>query len=279
MLAILIEFDWLRLGVGLLIAAALAGAAWRLHLLAPSGALAAWLLGGLTYGLGGLPAAIVLVVFFASSSLLTRLFTRRKKTLAATFSKGGRRDWAQVLANGGPALLVLALGATGGLPRYLVWPAFAAALASVTADTWATELGVLSRSQPRLITSGTRVPKGTSGAVSAMGSLAAAGGALLIGLASSLLAQGTLPWSGLLAIGLGGLLGSYFDSLLGATVQAIYYCPQCKKETEQHPLHTCGAATQQRRGWAWMNNDWVNFISAVFGVLVLLALANILPVA
>jgi uncharacterized membrane protein len=49
------------------------------------------------------------------------------------------------------------------------------------------------------------------------------------------------------------------DSLLGATVQAIYYCPSCRKETERHPLHTCGTPTEQVRGWSWMNNDWVNF--------------------
>jgi hypothetical protein len=48
-------------------------------------------------------------------------------------------------------------------------------------------------------------------------------------------------------------------------VQAIYRCPVCEKETERHPYHTCGAKTVQIRGWAWLNNDWVNFACAVFG--------------
>jgi uncharacterized membrane protein len=56
-----------------------------------------------------------------------------------------------------------------------------------------------------------------------------------------------------------------FDSLLGATIQAIYYCPLCHKETERHPLHTCGTSTSQRRGWYWLNNDLVNFLASVVG--------------
>jgi len=180
------------------------------------------------------------------------------------------------LANGGPALLVLAVGAAQWLPEYIAWPGFAAALASVTADTWATELGVLSKTQPQLITTGQRVPKGTSGAVSLTGSLAAAGGALLIALTAGLVGSGYFTPGVLAAITLAGILGAYFDSFIGATVQAIYYCAACKKETEQHPTHSCGAATTRQRGWRWMNNDWVNFLSAVFGVLVLLGAANLL---
>jgi len=275
MFEISLIFDWQRLALGLAIATILAAAAWRLRLLAPSGALAAVLLGGLTFGLGGLPAAIVLVVFFASSSALTRLFSRRKKALAKTFSKGGQRDWVQVLANGGPALLALALGAADWLPQGIAWPAFAAALAGATADTWATEVGVLSRGQPQLITTGQRVAKGTSGGVSLVGSLAAAAGALLIALVAGVVGAGFMHPSFLLSVLLAGVLGSYFDSLIGATVQAIYYCPDCKKETEQHPLHSCGAPTTLRRGWAWMSNDWVNFLSGLFSILVLLAAAAV----
>jgi uncharacterized protein (TIGR00297 family) len=262
-----------QIAFGLILAGAVAAIAWRLGFLAPSGAVAAALLGGLTFGLGGLPAAILLVAFFVSSSLLTKLFLRRKKSLAKSFSKGGQRDWIQVLANGGPALLMLIFGALGWLPASLIWLAFAAALAAVNADTWATELGVLSRTQPRLITTGARVPKGTSGGVSLAGSLAAAAGALLIALLGSLLVPGQAVLAFAASVMVAGLLGSYFDSLLGATVQAIYYCPKCKKETERHPLHTCGAPTSLRRGWVWMDNDLVNFLSALFGILTVLAAA------
>jgi uncharacterized membrane protein len=55
-----------------------------------------------------------------------------------------------------------------------------------------------------------------------------------------------------------GVLGAFIDSLLGATLQAVYYCENCQKETERHPLHYCGTQTTLRRGWQWLNNDWVN---------------------
>jgi uncharacterized membrane protein len=131
-------------------------------------------------------------------------------------------------------------------------------------------LGVLSRRAPRLITTGKPVEPGTSGGLTLPGTLAALGGAALIGLVAAgfdLAAGHSLAWAGALFLiaAAAGLAGSLIDSLLGATVQAIYYCDACGKETERHPLHSCGAPTRQVRGWGWMNNDWVNFLSALFG--------------
>lgn len=66
---------------------------------------------------------------------------------------------------------------------------------------------------------------------------------------------------------LGGLAGSTFDSLLGATVQGIYYCFLCQKETEAS-VHRCGQPAQHLRGWRWLNNDVVNFASSIVGSLI-----------
>jgi uncharacterized membrane protein len=65
--------------------------------------------------------------------------------------------------------------------------------------------------------------------------------------------------------------GSMLDSLLGATVQAIYYCPACDKETERR-IHTCGTKTRPLRGWPWMNNDVVNFIATLWGALIAMSM-------
>src|SRR5262249_41076167 len=147
----------------------------------------------------------------------------RKAVVARVFSKGGRRDLGQALANGGGG----ALAAVGYAlwPHPLWWAGYVGALATVNADTWATELGVLSRTFPRLIPPGRPVPPGPSGGLTAAGTLAALGGSALIGLVAAgfglAAGQPMLNAAGLLLLAcLAGLLGSLFDSLLGATVQA-----------------------------------------------------------
>ena len=157
-----------------------------------------------------------------------------------------------------------------------VWPGFAAALAAVNADTWATELGVLNPNPPRLITDlRKRVEKGTSGAISVYGTSAALLGAAIIGLLAAVLFP-TSNGSIFFLVTLSGLVGSLIDSLLGATVQAIYFCPTDNKETEKHPLHTCGTPTIQIRGWRWLNNDWVNGICSYSAVVFISLLMRIL---
>jgi uncharacterized protein (TIGR00297 family) len=255
-----------QLVLGFLCAAIIAFAAYRARSLSRSGAMGALLEGTIIFGLGGWRWAVLLLTFFISSSALTRMFAKRKATLNEKFDKGGQRDIGQVLANGGIASIF------AGLHFFFpqaVWPwtAFAASLAAVNADTWATELGVLNPSMPRLITSWKPVERGTSGAISIYGTLAAAGGALLVGVLAGLVRTTGNFWAVTGIASLGGLLGSLFDSYLGATVQAIYRCPHCNKETEKHPLHTCGTKTVQVRGWSWLNNDMVNLGCAVMGAV------------
>jgi uncharacterized protein (TIGR00297 family) len=261
---------WMQLLAGLALGGLIGLLALRAGALSRSGALAATIVGGLIFGLGGLGWATLLLAFFISSSLLSRLFARRKRTLSEKFSKGSRRDWAQVTANGGLGALLAAAQAL--YPEQVwIWAAFVGAMAAVNADTWATELGVLNPTPPRLITNGRAVERGTSGAVSLGGSLAALGGAGLIALLAMLF-SGEQALAILFAGTLGGLSGSFFDSILGATLQAIYWCPACEKETERHPRHTCGSETRQFRGWRWLDNDWVNWLASLAGALVALGI-------
>jgi uncharacterized protein (TIGR00297 family) len=253
--------------IGFLLAILIAILAWRAGSLSGSGAWAAVLTGGLIFSLGGIPWAILLLAFFISSSLLSRAFSKRKASLAEKFSKGSRRDWGQVLANGALGAL-LAIGYSIQPHREWLWLAFAGAMAAVNADTWSTELGVLSLIPPRLITTGQKVERGTPGGVTFSGTLAALGGATLIGIAAVIFTASQDCLSSLGIVILGGLVGSLFDSVLGATVQAIYWCPTCNKETERHPTHPCGSPTSQVRGWSWINNDVVNFACSLMGAFV-----------
>ena len=270
--------------IGLVLGVGIAYLAYRARALNQRGAVAAAILGTVVFGLGGLGWAIVTLTFFISASGLSFLFGSREDRIGQDFSKGSRRDAGQVAANG-------AIGGTAALAYFLVdryapgsslltlmWLAFAASFAGANADTWATELGVLNPQLPVLLTSFKRVPQGTSGAVSLVGTLAALLGAALVAGAAVLVVQvgwvsgiGLPSWVQFIVITVGGLLGAFVDSLLGASAQAVYYCPACQMETERYPFHGCGTQTSRRRGLLWLNNDWVNaactFSAGMVGIL------------
>lgn len=251
---------WTQLAIGLVLAGTVAVVARRAAMLTTGGAVAAAFIGTLIFGVGGLAPATLLLTFFVSSSLLSRRRSDRNQSLLERSAKSGRRDEWQVLANGAvPALLAVGFGLTG---QDLWLIGVTGALAASNADTWATEVGVLARTRPRMITNLRPAAAGTSGAISLLGSMAALAGGLLIGLvASPLVGNSAL----LYVAGVGGLLASYLDSFLGATVQAQYACPSCEQVTERHPRHTCGTATVLVSGRSWLGNDQVNLAASVAG--------------
>lgn len=252
-----------QLLLGVLLAALIAAAAWRLGALTASGAGAAAVVGAAVFGLGGWGPAVLLVVFFASSSALTRVGRERKASMQAMVVKGGRRDWLQVGANGGLAAMLAVLYGVQAEAAYLA--ALVGALAAATADTWATEIGVLSGDRPRLLTTGRMIEPGASGGVTWLGLLASLLGGGVIGGVGWLL-SGQPPL--LLAGAAGGLGGSLLDSLLGATLQVQYRCLNCGRSTEQHPQHSsCGGRTQQQTGVRWLDNDVVNLAATVVGAI------------
>lgn len=247
---------------------AISAVAYRGRSLSRSGVLGAILVGTITVGLGGWRWGLLLIAFFVLASLLSHYRRGQKQALTEKFAKGHRRDLGQVLANGGLGALLAAL--------YFLWPndllfaAFLGSVAAVSADTWATELGVLSPRSPRLITTGKVVPVGTSGGVTLWGIMASIVGALTMGgIAWLLVALGKVATlvSLLFLASSSGLLGSLFDSLLGTTLQGIYLCPRCGVETERM-VHRCGYQTTHIRGWRWLNNDLVNLASSLLGAII-----------
>ncbi len=266
-----------RLLLGLVFSSIIALLARRRRSLSRSGTVGTVAVGATIFGMGGWSWGLSLIYFFVSSTLFSHYREREKaRTAADKFSKGSERDIGQVAANGGLAtLLALAYGLTGSSSHgRLFRAAFTGALATATADTWATELGVLSKQDPRLITSGKRVSPGTSGGITLLGTATSALGAFSLGMVFWSLQRFpkslvSLPFVALLS----GLAGSFFDSLLGATIQAMYYCPVCEKETERR-VHSCGAKTTPLRGVPWMDNDVVNFAATVFGGMVALVLSH-----
>lgn len=256
-----------RTALGFVIACAVASGAVRVRSLTRDGAVAAVVVGTICVAAGWSWAALLVVFFVTSSALsLLRGTTRRRRT-ESVVPKGGARDALQVLANGGlfalAALLSLLLPWAGWMPFG------AGALAAATADTWSTEIGTLSTTQPRLLTSWRPVAAGTSGAVTPLGLAAAIAGALLIAIAARLLHW---PLEAAVAAVAGGVAGALIDSLLGALWQAKRRCPRCDVGTER-AVHLCGTTTERAGGISWLDNDGVNFLSGAAGAVVALLVA------
>ena len=240
---------------------------WR-GSLSKSGVAGALLVGTLTFGFGGWFWGILLGIFFISSSLLSHFKESEKRQAAEKFEKGHRRDFWQAMANGGTGAIIALLNVLLPSPAWFFM--FTGSIATVTADTWATELGTLSQNPPRLITTGESVEVGTSGGVSLLGTAVSTLAGLIIGLAAGLLGKKSVWKMGIIGA-FSGLAGSLFDSLLGATVQQIFYCDTCQKDTERK-IHKCGTETRQIRGYAWLNNDMVNLLASLIGGVVAVAL-------
>ncbi len=262
--------EWLqepviRLLAGLIGSSVVAWSSWRKQSLTSSGALAAIVVGTVTVAAGGAAWFGLVLVFFVSSSMLTRWKQARKAAAESAYAKGGRRDAGQVLANGGIATACCALTLIPGLDPTMLYAGFAGALGAATADTWATEIGGLSRSDPFHILTGKRVPAGTSGGITWLGSAAAIAGACLIGL-SSLLLGGTTDMSFPLIVLVAGTAGAAVDSVIGAVWQHMYHCVSCGRfvESSEH----CSMPARPARGLRWMDNDAVNGICTAVGACI-----------
>jgi uncharacterized protein (TIGR00297 family) len=261
--------------------------AWNRSHLRTDGAIAAFIVGTILFLLT-VVAWIILLVSFTSSSLLSKLKKETSPTKAKAqemFEKGGKRDVGQVLANSLAGLVFLLLILQeGGNPSPVSAPivAYVGVIAAATADTWATEIGTISAKEPRWILNPRKsVPVGTSGGISLFGTLAAFLGSLTLAFSFlvclmiqiELTASSTPSTEKILTIlgiiTIAGLLGSFVDSFLGATVQAFYFCPSCQHGTEKKIHLKCGGSkTTLTRGYTVVNNDLVNLLaSTVAGLL------------
>lgn len=251
-----------ELGGTLLVGAAFAGSAYASGTLNGDGAATGGLFAASLVGLGGMEWILPGLVFFGLSSALTRL-SRSERTESV------RRTQRQVLANGGVAWMALSVSAVGpvGLPSIQLWgyAAFVGALAAAAADTWATEVGAWAPSRPWSLREGRRVPIGTSGAVSVVGTGAAILGAMSVG-AAALLSGGVLSGAlghDALIFGGAGVLGMMSDSVAGAFVQAQYSA----SGAEGHAEEPSSPDADPVRGSAAVGNNAVNLVGTTVGAL------------
>ena len=214
---------------------------------------------------GGWSWFLVILLFFIVSTQFTRYRYSYKHSIGFAQEKGGTRGWPNTLANG--AVASLAAVAELFYSGSLFAAAFLGAVAEATADTLSTEIGLLSRTQPRLITSPLkRVTAGTSGAITLLGQAIAVLSCILIGGAAFFLGILAGPVHRTLVVALtGGLVGTTTDSLLGASVQGINRCGICGQVTENLSHHN--TPTIRVKGFRIIDNNVVNFISTAAGAI------------
>ena len=253
--------------LGFLLSLCIAIPAFLKRSLTFSGAFAAVLLGTLLFGFGEVVVYLSLIVFFVSSSVLSKGVKRyasdTMKAVTALLEKNDVRDHTQAFANAGVALICAAIYRWSGENVFKIASVMAFAVAN--ADTWASEIGVLSTSKPVYLIKRTPVERGISGGVTWLGSFASLLGALLIGT----FYVGVELYSGSSAgdaitvgvyIVLIGFMGSVIDSLIGELWQAKY-------------KDASGAITERRKdgyiisGYKKIDNNVVNFVSGLLSAL------------
>jgi len=226
---------------------------FRMKALTIGGAFCAVITGltiGISFDFFGL---ILLGTFFFSSSILSQLNHSENEIV----QKGHKRDWIQVFSNGGTASILSVLNILFPNMHESWEVAFVASLAIANADTWASELGSLSKKRPIHVRTLKRVSKGTSGAVSMFGTVMGIAGAMLIAVTCYIIQFVNV--NEMMIITLIGVIGLFLDTWMGATIQTVYRCVACGLETERS-FH-CKGKTVHIKGIPFVNNDVVNFAS------------------
>ncbi len=190
----------------------------------------------------------LLILFVAVGYAVTKMFWDRKVALGVEEGRKGIRGWRNVMANGGvPA--ILAATTLLGVSKSDVAIGFATAIATASADTFASELGVLSNRVHLITKPWQRVPAGTNGGVSSWGQVVALLGAVIASAAAWLLLD--LPKDKVWIPVVGGWVGCQIDSVIGALFEE-----------------------ERGRAYGFLSKSDTNFLAialAAFGVLLIVA--------
>ena len=179
----------------------------------------AFIVGVVFYFCGGWLFLGCLYTFFISSTIVSSVKKNyKKKRTAGIHQKSGKRDTVQVLANSLIAI-VLAIAYYFTLNE-ICYIAVFVAFACFNADTWASELGIISKKDNIYIIGLKKVQKGVSGAVTLFGLMCSFLGSLLVALLYLFVKIDIVT---ILVITVYGFLGSLFDSIIGQLFQVLYY--------------------------------------------------------
>lgn len=246
----------------ILLAVCLAGVfsiiAFVFNWLTIDGASAALVFGAIAYGIGNITGAVVVLGFFVTASVLSKNEAYEETPKETKF----RRNGIQVWANGFWFAAWLFIWYLAG--QDVFFGAAVTAIATATADTWATEIGANRlKAKAWLITTREKVPAGTDGGISIWGSISALGGALFIALLFKRFEPGT-SFLIILVITISGFLGCMIDSYIGARFQ--------------HKVYNIPLASFFEMESVYVSNNFVNWISAGLASIISLILILIIGV-
>ena len=263
--------------------------AYKLNFVDISGLISAFVVGFTIWYTGGVPAFVLVFFFFMSAGIATKYKYKAKIKKNVAQEGKGKRSWVNVFGSGiipmifSVAMYLAKLNpnlAAAGWPFFL-FGGYVGAIATTTADTLASEIGVFSKSKPRLITNLRRkVPSGTIGAVSLLGEGVALTAGFIIGTIALLFAMFTPTWiPGIVTAEndiimnyimfliplsvLTAFIGCNIDSLLGAVFQNRFVCEICGAVTDKE-FH-CEYETKYIGGFKRFTNMHVNLGSSGLG--------------
>ena len=232
----------------------------KLKILNFKGTISSIFMGNLVYLVTGIGGFILVIEFFIIGFIGTKFRFKQKRKKGLAQEKDGIRSWENVLANG------FAFSLFGTIYHYtnneLFLFAFIASIAIATGDTLATEIGLLSSNKPKLITNFKDVEAGKSGGITILGIFASIIGIIII-IISSLVIGFVLNYYSIFAIIIGSFVGILIDSIIGATIQAQYYCVDCKKYSELQYHHK--KKNELTKGYSFIDNNIVNLLSTTIG--------------
>lgn len=241
--------------IGFILSLIIAGIAYKVKSLSLSGYIAAVVSGTLLYGFGTLIVFTLLITFFISSSLITKISNNKKK------SRG--RNYIQVIANSLIAIIFAIIYYFSKNHNMLLVAVIA--IAATTSDTWGSEVGKFTKGRVVSVLNFKTITKGESGGISLPGTTASFLGSLLIGSFYVILAvivfgyEESLIANGII-ISIAGFFGSVIDSYLGILIQEKFIHKDSGKiveEVDNRKFH------KRKSGILYINNDVVNLMTTI----------------
>lgn len=250
-----ITYVWLSLAIG----AFMFGFAIKLKLLNLAASYMLFFFVFVLFFFGGLRCFIALMLVFCVVIIVEKLLNQKTDSIFQSMNKEyGVRNERQLIANSLIAVISIVLYGVAKNGIFLV--AFFATIAETVGDSVASDVGVLSKSDPFDICTLKKVPKGVSGGISILGTLVSVCVCLYTGLLYCCLYEINIYHFGVIVIS--SLSGILLDSVLGSKIQARYRCSICGKVTEKE--RHCEYAAILEKGFRTFGNTEVNLICNIF---------------